>query len=335
METRKVQVTGGSTFAVSLPKSWAVSSGISKSDSVIVVPQDDGSLLITPKLEYSKRLRKKSFEVSKDAESDHVLRKLVGAYIAGYNEIEVSMKPRLSVEVRSAVRDFSRMTIGTEVIDESTKRMAVRDLLNPSDLPFNKSTRRMYYISRRMLSDSIQSFVNGDLELAMDVTSRDVEVDRLNWLMARQYHMTTRDPALAEKLGASRTVGMNYILISRLIERIADHSCKICHNVQNLGDVDLPDRLRKEIIKVGKKSMEAYDSSMEAFFGQDIERLNTTMDVGYRAVTECEKIAERISKWGKEGAVAASNIVESIRRTLSYANNISEVSINHLVDDSS
>ncbi|MCK4443752.1 MAG: phosphate uptake regulator PhoU [Thermoplasmata archaeon] len=335
METRKVQITGGSTYAVSLPKSWAIASGINKGDSVIVVPQDDGSLLITPKSELSRKLRRKRFEVVEDAEADHIIRKLVGAYIAGYSEIEVEMNPRLSPEVRQAVRDFSRMTIGTEIIDESTRRMAVRDLLDPSDLPFEKSTRRMYYISRRMLSDAIQSFVNNDQELAMDVTSRDVEVDRLNWLMARQYHMTTRDPALAEKLGVSRTVGMNYILISRLIERIADHSCKICHNVQNLKGVKLPDKFCKEISKAGEKAMESYDRSLESFFGQDIDSLNDTMDDVYRVRSECEKIAEGISKWGKEGAVAASNIVESIRRTLSYANNIAEVSINHLVDDSS
>ncbi len=335
METRKIQVTGGSTYAVSLPKSWAKASGINKSDSVIVVPQDDGSLLITPISELSKKLRKRSFKIGDEAQGHHIVRKLVGAYIAGYSEMEVEMNPRLSPEVRQAVRDFSRMTIGTEIIDESTSRMAVRDLLDPSDLPFGKSTRRMYFISRRMLSDALQAFINNDQELAMDVTSRDVEVDRLNWLMARQYHMTTRDPALAEKLGASRTVGMNYILISRLIERIADHACKICYNVQNLKDVKLPDKVCREIKKVGEKAMESYGLSLEAFFGQDIESLNDIMDDAYKARHECEKIAERISKWGKEGAVAVSNIVESLRRTLSYANNIAEVSINHLVDDSS
>ena len=335
METRKIQLTGGSTYAISLPKNWVNQAGIGKSDSVGVVPQDDGSLLITPKTEIAKKARRRVFETNEDADGTHILRKLIGAYIAGFNEIEVDMKPRLSADVRRAVREFSRMTIGTEIIEESTKRMVLRDLLDPSDLPFDKSTRRMFYISRRMLSDAIQSFINNDPELAADVISRDVEVDRLNWLMARQYHMTTRDPALAEKLGASRTIGMNYILISRLNERIADHACKICYNVQYLKGMKLPDKYCKDIQKVGEKAMEAYDRSVEAFFGQDIESLNDTMDFGHQAIAECERIAERLSKWGKEGAVAASNIIESIRRTLSYANNIAEVSINHLVDDSS
>lgn len=335
METRKIQLTGGSTYAISLPKNWINQAGIGKSDSVGVVPQEDGSLLITPKTEISKKARRRVFQTEEGDDGTHVLRKLIGAYISGFNEIEVEMKPRLSAEVRKAVREFSRMTIGTEIIEESTKRMVLRDLLDPSDLPFDKSTRRMFYISSRMLSDAIHSFVNSDLELAADVTSRDVEVDRLNWLMARQYHMTTRDPALAEKLGASRTIGMNYILISRLIERIADHACKICYNVQGLKDVKLPDKFSKEIQKVGEKAMESYDRSVEALFEEDIESLNDTMDFGYRGITECEKVAEKISKWGKEGAVAASNIVESVRRTLSYANNIAEVAINHLVDDSS
>ncbi|MFQ6061151.1 MAG: AbrB/MazE/SpoVT family DNA-binding domain-containing protein, partial [Thermoplasmata archaeon] len=149
METRKVQLTGGSTYVVSLPKRWVLDSGIQKNDYVGIIPRDDGSLIVTSKVERSQKARKKSFMMEGDAEGDHLLRKLVGAYMTGYSEIEVRMKPRLSTDVRSAVRDFSRMTIGTEIIEETTNLMVVKDLLDPSDLPFQKSTRRMYYISRR------------------------------------------------------------------------------------------------------------------------------------------------------------------------------------------
>lgn len=332
METRKVQLTGGSTFAVSLPKKWAVDAGINKNDYVAIIPRDDGSLLITPGVGRAQKLRRKSFDVADDAQGDHVLRKLIGAYITGYSEIEVRTKPRLSTEVRTAARDFSRMTIGTEIIEETTNLMVLKDLLDPTDLPFRRSTRRMHYICRRMLFDAIQAFIKRDKELALDVTSRDVEVDRLNWLMARQYHLAMRDPGLAEKLGASRTTGLNYILMSRLIERIADHSCKICANVRNLGNRRLPKELSTAVGKLGEESVAVFDKALETFLGEDLDGLNDIMDMVSRKIADCERLAEKTLAWGGKGDVPLSNIVESTRRAYSYVANIAEVAINHLVD---
>lgn len=332
METRKVQLTGGSTYAVSLPKKWVIQSGIKKNEYVGIIARDDGSLLITPKIERASEARTKVFEMEEDSLGDHALRKLIGAYITGHGLIEVRMKPRLTTDVRSAIRDFSRLTIGTEIIEESTNRMVVKDLLNPTDLPFEKSTRRMYYISRKMLSDSIQAFAGSDEELARDVISRDVEVDRLNWLMSRQYHLTTRDPTLAERLGTPTRIGVNYILISRLIERIADHSCRICDNVVALEKAKPPQKLSDEIAELGNKSVEVFDQSVEAFFGADIDELNTVIDTIELNVQECDRLTEEVSRWGEEGDVSLGYIIESIRRASSYARNIAEAAMNHLVD---
>jgi phosphate uptake regulator len=48
METRKVQVTGKSTYIVTLPKRWAVDSGLVAGSLVRVSYQDDGSIAIIP-----------------------------------------------------------------------------------------------------------------------------------------------------------------------------------------------------------------------------------------------------------------------------------------------
>ncbi|ELY75364.1 phosphate uptake regulator PhoU, partial [Natrinema pallidum DSM 3751] len=50
METRKVQVTGGSTYTVSLPKTWATDNDVSAGTTVEFYPEDD-ALLLTPKNE--------------------------------------------------------------------------------------------------------------------------------------------------------------------------------------------------------------------------------------------------------------------------------------------
>ena len=47
MDVRRVQVTGGSSFMITLPKAWADSVGLKKNDPVSVVPQQNGHRLLT------------------------------------------------------------------------------------------------------------------------------------------------------------------------------------------------------------------------------------------------------------------------------------------------
>ena len=49
---RKVQVTGGNSFVVSLPKAWVNDIGLRASDPVAVMVQPDSSLLIVPRRDF-------------------------------------------------------------------------------------------------------------------------------------------------------------------------------------------------------------------------------------------------------------------------------------------
>ena len=61
MEIRKIQVTGGSSYVLSLPKSWIRERNIQKNDPIGVVSQADGTLLITPNIKYDRTTKSKEF----------------------------------------------------------------------------------------------------------------------------------------------------------------------------------------------------------------------------------------------------------------------------------
>ena len=50
MEIRKIQVTGGASFIVSLPKEWARSTNLQKNDKIGILIRSDNSLLLTTKI---------------------------------------------------------------------------------------------------------------------------------------------------------------------------------------------------------------------------------------------------------------------------------------------
>ncbi|HNZ87029.1 MAG TPA: AbrB/MazE/SpoVT family DNA-binding domain-containing protein, partial [Methanofastidiosum sp.] len=63
MEIRKVQITGGSSYVITLPKEWIKSLNIKKNDSLGLLVQNDGTLLVTPDKIMEKKRKIKEYTV--------------------------------------------------------------------------------------------------------------------------------------------------------------------------------------------------------------------------------------------------------------------------------
>src|SRR3989449_7098878 len=188
MEGRKLQLTGGSTYVVSLPKPWISATGLKPGDTVFLESMPDGSISVLPRAGEKPAARRKVFEEKEGGNRDHLLRKLIGAYISGFGLIEIRHRPETGPFVRRVAREFCRMAIGPEIIEESRTSMVIQDLSDPAELSPEKSIRRMYMTVRAMLEDAILALKTKDETLAKDVAQRDQEVDRLYWLSAERAH---------------------------------------------------------------------------------------------------------------------------------------------------
>ena len=84
---------------------------------------------------------------------------------------------------------------------------------------------RMAEISQSMVKDVMDAFVNGDAQLARSVCERDDQVDGLNDQVFREL--------LTYMMGDSKTItrAVHLIIVSRCLERIADHATNIAEGV--------------------------------------------------------------------------------------------------------
>jgi phosphate uptake regulator len=113
MDIRRVQMTGGSSLVVTLPKEWTTAMRIQKNDPVGLTTQPDGTLLITAKITDDQVQRIKELDVSSCTNPAFLFRTLIGCYIAGFSVIIVRSKIRLPSFARTVVRDFTQMTSGS------------------------------------------------------------------------------------------------------------------------------------------------------------------------------------------------------------------------------
>jgi phosphate uptake regulator len=326
METRKIQITGGSTYIVSLPKKWVKKAGIKNGDYIVLNPQADGTLLINPKLKNGSDKLKKSINIDYD-ETEKMTRKFIAAYLSGYDIIEFRSKNRLTPTVRQRIRDLSHYVIGPEIIDETMTSMTVQDLIDAGEFSIKKGLRRMHIITREMYHDAITSLKEKDKQLAKDVESRDDEVDKLYWMIAKQYNLIIQDVFFAEKMGFTPVGALSYLLIARAIERIADHAKKLASNVEN---IHTNNKIIYNTVEASTKIGAILDAAMNAFYAKRFEEANDVVNTAKKISKNINNLRHDLMeiKENTLETVSFAYIIDSLERIRSYALDIAEISIN-------
>jgi phosphate uptake regulator len=333
MEIRRVQFTGGSSYVVTLPKEWIDAEKIKKNDPLGVEVQQDGTLLVTKTIDQEPLQRSREFTVDGLTEPAYLFRLLIGAYIAGYSRITVTSGERIPPSVRMVVRDFTQMTIGQEVIDETETAIILKDLLNPAEMPFPNTIRRMYVIVKAMHEDAMTALRTRNRSLADDVAARDNDVDRLHWLIARQTHMILSNVGLSRKMGVPPAMAVHHFIISRIIERIGDHAERIVDNAKPFFDREIDSAILEKITKASGLSLGIFDRSIVSFFECDMKKSHRNIESLQALEVLCDEIQSLVVREATGDAIALSYITESVRRVGEYSADVSENMINHLVED--
>jgi phosphate uptake regulator len=331
MEIRRVQMTGGSSYALTLPKEWITSLNIKKNDPIGLLKQSDGTLLITPKINRERTQRTKEFRVDNTTNTNYLYRKLIGAYIAGYNSIEVLSKDRIKPSIQSIVRKFTQTAIGQEVVEETDKSIIIKDLMNPAEMPFTRTLKRMHIMAKGMYEDTISALKHNDKKVVEEVISRDDELDRLHWLVARQHNIILRNIDFAEKMNTTIENAETAFLISRIIERIGDHIIKISKNSIEIIDEPIDEKLLDKLHEASMLSLTLFNKSISAFIRKELTSANMNIESVKQLEQVCAKLITQTHHQESPTAVAIGNIVDSIRRIGEYSEDISENVINHLV----
>lgn len=100
MEQRKIQITGGNSYIVSLPREWVLATGLSKGDYVGVETNEDGSISVYPK---AKERKKRRFVIELTESPTLNNRLLISKYLEGYDVIELVSNERIQKDVRKEI----------------------------------------------------------------------------------------------------------------------------------------------------------------------------------------------------------------------------------------
>jgi phosphate uptake regulator len=325
VETRKVQVTGGSTYTVSIPKDWATENGISAGSEVEFYPEGD-SLFLTPRTEEERT--EGTLDVT-NLEGEELTRAVMTMYVSGFDVISLE-SGRITTDQRRTIRSATQGLVGLEVLEETRDRVVIRDLLDSSELSIHNAVTRMRLIALSMLADAVSALTELDTDMARDVIQRDDDVDRLWMVVSRIFRATLRTPKAAEELGLPREVCFDYQSAARQLERIADHATKIAHLTLNI-EASVPDEVADALEELHVAATDVVDRGMDALFTDDSAEATRLANDAREAVEDIDEQARSIDELLREldpgRAQLLGLIVDSVSRSADYGGNIAETAL--------
>ncbi|MGP6294538.1 PhoU domain-containing protein [Caldiplasma sukawensis] len=311
-ETRKVQLTGGSTYIVSLPQDWVKKNAIEKG-SIINLSVDNDSLVISPK-EKRKIEIHKIIDLQDNSDLDLLQRTLIAMYIGGYDTLQIKSSGYISASVKEVVRKYTRLVMGVEIFEETSRTIVLQNVLDYETFPTPNALKRMVVNVQSMLNDSIKVMEFKSNELIENIISRDDDVDRYHFYIIKA----------ASNEAENRTESVFYLFFSRILERVADHIVNINQNMlemdfQNFSEFN---DVKEFLEKIGV----IFQKATTLFFGSDLKTMNQL--VNYKGEFLKIKMA-LVRKYSKNSYI--SSIVEDISRIGLYSTDIAELTMDRTV----
>jgi phosphate uptake regulator len=331
-EQRKLQVTGGSTFILSLPKDWATKNELKRGSAMIVREEENGSLSIVPSSFPKQEKQDEAFiKTSINDNPDAVMRTAISAYLSGYNILHIRAQGQkvLSSKLRNHLKSFARnYLVGTEIVIDTPTELTLQVLLNYPELTVQNALSRMGIIASSMHKEAIVALKKLDYPSSKAVIETDREVNRFSLYIVRLLKLAVSNQRIVKEIGlASQKDCLGYRLIAKSVERTADHATKMAENTLLLKDQVNEDLLEK-ISELSNLAISMFESSMEALFKHDFNLAESVIEK-LGQVHKVEKEAVLFSQNAKvEEIVNLRLLIESVRRTAEYASDISEVVLN-------
>jgi phosphate uptake regulator len=330
-ETRKLQFTGGCTYIISLPKRWIEENQLNKGSTIRLRLEEGGLLSIIPNGNLVQEKQNEALlKVAAKEKPEELIRKTISLYLVGYNIIHIKAEgqKQLTLLQRQQIKKFSRsMLVGTEIVRDTAQELTLQVLLSYPELSIQNALRRMSIIAASMHKEAIASLKEVDHQQAKEVINTDSEVDRFNLYVVRQLKMAILNPRVIKEIGLNNARDcLGYRLVTKSVERTADHAANIAENV-----IAFNKSLDKEIIEklelMSNKAITMFETAIEALFRKDYTLAESIVEK-IDEIIEIEKEAVACSQTSNEEMTHLRLIIESIRRTAEYASDISEIVLN-------
>ena len=265
--------------------------------------------------------RSATLPVRRSEPAEHLFRRLLGAYLGGAREFVLRERPNVSSATREVVRSFCRRTRQPEIISDEPGVLRLRDLAYESPIPLEQRLGRMGRIVVEFHREAVEGWSDLPLDADGAWERRDDEIDREAWYIQRL-------AAIRIGEGTDGALVLGPWTVARSLERIADHAASLGDEGRRL--VDLPQG-NGPLMSLKQYHRQAMDHLEGVLAATDEAQANDLLDMGEALVASGRSLADRLlptvngSTMPPATSAAIARILDSIGRTIAYAQDIAQV----------
>ena len=330
---RQLRGMSGGEVVVSLPRKWLQSQRLQAGNQVALHRIPGDGILVAPSLRRAPQDQLLSMEVEGDERPEYLFRRLIAAYLGGYDTIRLRHDEMVAPEIRKVVKEFVRRVAHFEVVEEGRESVVLKDMGPPEGFSTGALLRRMAQLTRAFLTESGECLGKGTLRPDLSrLPSRDDEVDRLAWWMERVLLRRSIVP-VAPSGPASWSQGVHHLLAARGLERISDHAIRLIGESERLNQGAVPGELRLALQRFHAEVMDLFAEAAGLLDAPDPLRANQLIDRAEgihserAALWERFLLAQRLPRLPSSVAATASLLLESMDRIASYSADLAELTL--------
>ena len=337
--TRRVQRTGSSSLAITLPKAWTDSMNLDTGDTLRFRDLGGGRLEISPaNVEVPADRRQKLLRIdATDAPPKLIARLLIGAYITGQDQIVVSSAEGLTAKQREEIRRTVSHVLGMTVVEEESGAVEVQNFVDPGRYQFHRLLGQVVRMLRAELATCRSVLASGDRSVLQQLGPMEDEVDRFYLLMARQLLLSSDDFQIARDIGVE---SHHFQIGSRLLAKALEVSGDLISEVGNelrenlVGLRKVPAPALADLVSLMSRVDELLGRTMDSFTRLSVVDANAVLDEISESLPTDNSLGDSLARHitNRRIAVAAQRIVSNLLMTIEMLVIINEVTINRSVE---
>jgi phosphate uptake regulator len=320
---RNVQIAGGTTYTLSLPREWGDRHDLTRGDTLYLYTDSD-RLVVAPSTVDAEpnTVRVDTADVSKEGVAQNVK----AAYTAGCDRITVAAEDALDSDVVRRVTRTVEMLVGMEVHEVTDETIVVRDHLDPDAVSLDQSIVQMRQLAVGMQSDAVEAVRMNDETLARMVRERDEYVDRLFAFVSRGFHRGLEDVTELGRLNVTRKAAFHYYKIARELELVADKAERIA-DVADAQSTRPDEDLGEEFKRLVSGATDVVTRALN-------DDTDGAIDAHRSVAERLDRVDEELARHDDPDAYRyGTGLVESARRTSAFGLNIVNATVEISVID--
>ncbi|MCE4607924.1 MAG: phosphate uptake regulator PhoU [Caldisphaeraceae archaeon] len=321
---RKVQVTGGSTYIVSIPKEWAKKIDIDKGASVYIELVGNSLKIYSAEKKEGRKNRVKEILIDSELMNSAIIMEIISAYLAGYDSIKLNFSPTQSSKIEKIINNVRNKVVGLEILEQSENSILLQAVVDLTSISVKRALENMIKTLKSMLDDFIESLSNLNKDVLKSIIKRDDVMDKLYLYISKQLNLAIEGDIRLEELGMkSLRETISIYTTVKNIERIGDHIVSMATwLLETIKGIEFPEEFIELIDNVKNEIFNLMDRIEN---GASINEFLRTYSSLYKLVETERNLTEALKT--SKNFYEIYPVVDGIRRSLANSIDIVEAHV--------